>query len=89
MQQDYVTREEFVKLQNTVDALSQSFYKNNFNSSQTFNKDSVFTTRLRVPVYSSAPAVAEEGDLIYVAGVLYVCTTAGSVATPAVFTAQT
>jgi hypothetical protein len=86
MQQEYVTKEEFIKLQTTVDALSQSFYKNNFSSSQTFNKDSVFTTRLNVPSYSTPPSVAEVNDLIGIAGVLYICTVAGSVASPATFT---
>ncbi len=66
------------KLQSDVDNLSGSFYKNNFSSSQVFNKDCVFQTRLRVPVYSSAPAVAEVGDLISIAGVLYICTVANT-----------
>lgn len=79
--------EQVVKLRSELDSLSQSFYKNNFSSSQTFSKDSVFTGRLQVPHYSSAPSVGVVGDLIEVAGVLYICTTAGTVATPAVFTA--
>lgn len=70
--------EELVrKLQATIDDLSGAFYKNNFTSSQVFNKDSVFSTRLRVPIYSSAPSVSEVGDLISVGGVLYICTIAG------------
>lgn len=86
MNEQYVTTEEFAKFRKDLDSLSQSFYKNNFSSSQTFNKDSVFTTRLRVPVYTSAPSVAEIGDLIAVGGKLYICTTAGNVASPATFT---
>ena len=85
-EQQYVTIEEFNKLKSQLDSLSQSFYKNNFQSSQTFNKDCVFTTRLQVPTYSSAPSVAEIHDIIGVAGELYICTTAGNVASPAVFT---
>jgi len=76
-------REMITKLKSELDSLSGQFYKNNFSSSQTFNKDSVFTTRLRVPVYSGAPTVAEVGDLIAVGGILYICTSAS----PVVFTA--
>jgi hypothetical protein len=77
---------EITKLKSDVDNLSQSFYKNNFSSSQTFTKDVVFQTRLQVPHYSSAPSVGVVGDLIEVSGTLYICTTAGSVSSPAVFT---
>ena len=74
------------RLRVDLDTLSGQFYKNNFPSSQTFNKDAIFNTRLRVPVYSAAPSVGEVGDLIAVSGTLYVCTTAGTVASPATFT---
>jgi hypothetical protein len=73
------------KLRSDLDALSGAYFKNNFSGSQTFNKDAIFQTRLRVPVFSSAPAVAEVGDIMAVAGVLYICTVAGSVASPATF----
>ena len=66
------------KLRTELDNLSQSFYKNNFSSSQSFTKDVTFQTRLRVPVYSSAPAICEVGDLICIAGVLYICTVANT-----------
>lgn len=84
--QQFVTRDEYIRLKNDFDNLSQQFFKNNFSSNQTFTKDAVFQTRLRVPVYTSAPAVAEVGDLICVAAKLYVCTTAGSVTSPAIYT---
>lgn len=74
------------RLQSEVQELSSAFYRNNFSSSQVFNKASVFTERLQVPVFSSAPAVGEVGDLIAVAGELFICTTAGDVASPATFT---
>jgi hypothetical protein len=74
------------KLQSDFQQLSQSFYKNNFSSNQTFTKDIVFESRMRAPVFSSAPAVGAIGDLIVVGGKLYVCTTAGDVVTPALFT---
>lgn len=69
---------EIQKLRNEFTQLSQQFYKNNFSSSQVFNKDSVFSTRLRVPVYSSAPTVSEVGDIICIAGKLWICTVANS-----------
>jgi len=66
-------QEQMTKLQAQVNDLAGNFYKNNFTSSQVFNKDSVFNSRLRVPVYTVAPTVAEVGDLIAVAGELYIC----------------
>lgn len=66
------------KLRGDVDNLSQAFYKNNFSSSQTFTKDAIFSTRLKVPHYSTAPAVCEVGDLIEIGGVLYICTVANT-----------
>lgn len=79
------------KLESIVDNLTQQFFKNNFSSSQTFNKDAVFTTRLKLPVYTVAPSVGEVGDVISFtdgsgAGQMYICTVAGTVATPATFT---
>lgn len=67
-------KDQIASLRREITDLSGSFYKNNFTSSQTFNKDCVFSTRLRVPVHSSAPSVAEVGDLIAVGGKLYICT---------------
>lgn len=66
--------EELNKLRSEVSQLSSAYYKNNFAATQTFNKDCIFSTRLRVPVYSGAPTVAEVGDLIAVGGKLYICT---------------
>lgn len=66
--------EQVVKLQNQLNDLSGQFYRNNFTSSQSFNKDVVFNSRLRVPVFDSAPTVSEIGDLIAVGGKLYICT---------------
>lgn len=66
------------KLQSDLNSLSQTFYKNNFSSSQTFNKACVFQNRLQVPHYASAPAVCEVGDLIEIGGKLYICTVANT-----------
>ena len=69
---------QITKLKSDLDSLSQSFYKNNFSSSQTFTKDVSFQTRLKVPHYTSAPAICEVGDLIEIGGVLYICTVANT-----------
>ena len=74
------------KLQSSLNDLSSQFYKNNFSSSQTFNKDCTFSSRLQVPVYSSAPSVGVVGDIICVSAKLFICTTAGDTTTPATFT---
>ena len=70
--------EQIAKLRSDIDSLSQSFYKNNFSSSQTFTKDAVFQTRLKVPSYTTAPAVCEVGYIIEIAGKLYICTVANT-----------
>ena len=69
---------QVLKLKNDLTDLQGAFYKNNFSSLQTFSKDAVFTTRLRVPVYDTAPAKCEVGDLIAISGVLYICTVANT-----------
>lgn len=67
-------RELVTKLQAQIDDLSGAFYKNNFSSSQTFTKDITFSSRLRVPVFDSTPAVGEVGDIFALSdGNLYVC----------------
>jgi hypothetical protein len=66
------------KLNADLESLSSAFYKNNFSSSQTFNKDCVFQSRLKVPHYSTPPAICEVGDLIEIGGVLYICTVANT-----------
>jgi len=74
------------KLRADLDSVSANFYKNNFSSSQSFNKDVAFNGRLKVPSHSSPPSVGEVGDLIEISGTLYICTTAGTVSSPASFT---
>lgn len=71
-------KDSIVKLQSQLNDLSAQFFRNNFTSSQTFNKDSVFTSRLKVPHYSSAPTICEVGDLIEIGGKLYICTVANT-----------
>ena len=80
-------KEIVTKLGSELATLKGAFYKNNFSSSQQFNKDVSFNSRLRVPVFSSAPTIAEIGDLVAISGVLYICTTASVSGAGAVFTA--
>ena len=70
------------KLQSQVNDLTAQVYKNNFSSSQTFNKACKFTDRLNIPGFNSAPTVAEVNDIIAVAGEMYICTSIN----PVVFT---
>lgn len=74
------------KMSEELSSLDSQFYKNNFSSSQTFNKDSVFSSRLKVPVFDSAPTVAEVGDIMAIGGILYICTTASVSGAGAVWT---
>lgn len=78
MQDNSQIIEQLTKLRSDIDNLTQAFYKNNFSSSQTFTKDAIFQTRLKVPHYSSAPSVCEVGDLIEIGGKLYICTVANT-----------
>lgn len=64
-------------LQKTINNISGDYYKNNFTSSISYNKDAIFYTRLKVPHYDVAPTVSEVGDIIEVGGVLYICTATG------------
>lgn len=80
---DKNTQNEMLKQQ--VEALQAEVYKNNFSGSQDFNKKVRMNTALRLPVYGTAPAKAEVGE-VYVNsgdGKLYVCSSANT------WTAQT
>lgn len=79
-------KDEIGLLRSEINDLKASVFKNNFSSTQIFNKACIFNDRLKVPSYTSAPSVAEVNDIIGIAGVLYICTTAGDVASPATFT---
>jgi len=56
-------QEQINRLRSDLEQLSQSFYKNNFSSEQIFNKSSNFTTKLKIPVYTSLPQ-CEVGDVV-------------------------
>lgn len=67
-------QDQMTKFTTDLGNLQAVVYKNNFGSTQTFNKDVVFSSNIRVPVYSIAPTVAEVGCLMSIGGTLYICT---------------
>ncbi len=71
------------ELEKKVQALNDEFYRNNFTSTQDFNKTSRFNSRLRVPVVTALPATCEIGELCSYSAKLYHCSAANT------WTAQT
>jgi hypothetical protein len=63
-------------LKQQIESLSSEFYLNNFTGSQDHNKYNRFNTRLKVPSYTTDPAVCEVGEIIEVAGELKICSVA-------------
>lgn len=72
------TEDEINKLKRDLEALTSSFYQNNFLTSQDFNKYSRFNTRLKVPHYDSLPSVCEQSEVIEFSGKLYICSAANT-----------
>ncbi len=79
-------RDEMGRLRSEFEQVKAAALKNDFSSAKVFSKACIFNDRLKVPHFASAPSVAEVGDIIEVGGKLYICTTAGDVASPATFT---
>jgi len=72
-------RAEVQSLRSQVAELSAAVNKNNFSTTQVFNKSCVFNDRLKVPSFNSAPTVAEVNDIMAIAGELYICTSSSPV----------
>ena len=70
---DKTEAEQIAILRQDLEALKSEIYRNNFSSSQDFNKFSRFTTRLKIPHYDAVPPVCESGEIIEVGGTLMVC----------------
>ena len=68
------------ELEKKVQALNDEFYRNNFTSTQDFNKTSRFNSRLRLPVVTATPATCEIGEVCVVSstGKSYVCSAANT-----------
>lgn len=67
-------KDKLEKLQSDFNNLSGAFYKNNFSDHQDFNKSCNFTTKLKVPNYSTLPTTNEVGELVESGGTLYIST---------------
>jgi len=74
------TQKEIEQLKKDIQALYDEFYRNNFSSSQDFQKYSRFNTRLKVPTLGTAPTTCEIGELYVNSGngKLYVCSAANT-----------
>lgn len=72
---DKTPEEQLQMLRNEFTELKNEVYRNNFSSSQDFNKFIRFNTRMKVPHYDAVPPVGEVGELIEVGGVLLICST--------------
>ena len=68
------TEQEILKLKRELESLTKVVFANNFASSQDFNKTSRFNTMMKVPHYTSAPSVDDNGYLIEIGGKLYIST---------------
>ena len=75
---DKTIEEQLAILRSELQTLTQEVYRNNFSSSQDFNKFIRFNTRLKVPHYDSVPPVGEVGEIIEVGGVLLICSSPNS-----------
>lgn len=73
------------RLRQDLEALNAEYYANNFTESQDFNKYSRFNTKLKVPVFATAPTTCEPGQVYFNTSTskFYVCTAANT------WTAQT
>lgn len=65
-------KEQMGKFQSDLNDLAQNFYKNNFSSHQDFTKACNFSTKLKVPSYSTLPT-CEVGEICESSGKLYIC----------------
>ncbi len=67
-------------LKQQVESLQAEFYRGNFTGSQDYTKKVRMQTGLRLPVYATAPAKCEQGE-VYVnsgTGKAYVCSAANT-----------
>lgn len=79
LQQQVDDHEETISgLKNDLANLSNEFYKNNFHSSQDFQKYSRFNTRLKIPNNASLPATCHVSEICVSGGIVYVCSAANT-----------
>jgi hypothetical protein len=62
------------KLERDLIDLTDEVYRTNFSAQQDFNKSSSFTTRLKIPVYTTAPTTCDVGEIVALtSGTYYAC----------------
>lgn len=72
-------KSQIESLKQQVEALTAELYRGNFSGSQDFTKKVRMQTALRLPVYGTAPAKCEQGELyVNTNGKLYVCSAANT-----------
>lgn len=78
MPNDYQKQIEQLKIE--LQTLKDEYYRNNFSSSQDFQKKSRFKSGLRVPTGTATPSTCEIGELFVVTstGKAYVCSSANT-----------
>lgn len=67
------TQQQIDQLRQQLEALQAEYYRNNFVTSQDFNKNVRFNSVLKVPTLSATPTTCEVGEICCVAGKLRVC----------------
>ncbi len=60
------------KFRTDFDNLSQNYYKNNFSSHQDFTKSCNFSTKLKIPSFTTLPT-CEVGEVCESGGKAYIC----------------
>ena len=59
---DTEIQKQIQKMREDLDTLSQTFYKNNFTAHQDFNKSCNFSSKLKIPIYTTLP-LCEVGEI--------------------------
>jgi len=71
-------QKQIEELRYALNTLKGDYYKNNFTSSQDFNKYSRFNARIKVPSYASLPTTCEVGEICESGGKLKICSVANT-----------
>ncbi len=66
-------QKQFNQLKKDFEALKAEYYRNNFSSSQDFQKYCRFNGRFKITHYDSLPATCEIGELAETGGELNIC----------------
>lgn len=62
-----------------IESLKAELYRGNFTGSQDFTKYVRFNSRVKLPVYGTAPAKCDQGEVyVNTTGKLYVCSAANT-----------